>query len=39
LKRAEQGYTARGQPRDENLRKQLEDIERFRRMQGLGEDE
>lgn len=39
LKRAEQGYTAKGQPRDENLRKQLEDIERFRHMQGLGEDE
>lgn len=37
LQRAEQGYSSKGQPRDENLRKQLEDIERFRRMQGLGE--
>lgn len=37
--RAEQGYTHRGQPRDEYLRKQLEDIEKFRHMQGRGEDD
>lgn len=38
-KRAEQGYTHKGQPRDEYLRKQLDDIEKFRHLQGRGEDD